>query len=47
VTSSDYETAEYRLNLEVNNFIGDVKVRHIGAPSLSDVEQLKAAEKEK
>ena len=46
-TSSDYETAEYRLNLEVSNFIGDVKVRRIGAPTLSDVEQLKATEKEK
>ncbi len=48
VTSHDYETAVHRLHLEVNNFIGDVKVRRIGAPNInSDIDTLKAAEKEK
>jgi predicted membrane protein len=47
-TSSDYETAEHRLRLEVSSFIGDVKVRRIGAPALnSNIDALKAAEKEK
>ncbi|MFO7538050.1 MAG: cell wall-active antibiotics response protein LiaF [Chloroflexota bacterium] len=46
VTSSDYKTAEQRLRLEVNSFVGDVKVRRIGAPHATpDIESLKAAEK--
>jgi lia operon protein LiaF len=48
VTSRDYETAEHRLHLEVNSFVGDVKVRRIGAPQVtSDIDSLKAAEKSK
>jgi predicted membrane protein len=48
VTSRDYETAEHRLRLEVTGFVGDVKVRRIGAPGVDvDIQSLKAAEKSK